>query len=954
MPAKKNAEPSVAHIDMLAGRTVSGWVYDARDPAWKPDIVIRYGSTTVAEGSAAESRPDLKRGGFGDGEHGFLLNVDTGLIGDSVLPLEIVERDTGRVLVSNRYPVGGAIQRQVRIDHVSASGVSGTVSLVAEPSPSPIQPTLDAVQVSTVDFLPDEQVAITVDGELVAVVPVEPSDLPHQRTFRAALPARYLDGASYTFDAGSVNRRSHCDPLSTFVMTETGSDVDADHGARYRGFSTATVMPGYRYASLSQSLSRVRDEHELAQLQLVHSIVSTGPAARKSYPILTLPHCEKPAVSVVIPVYNQFALTYHCIASIVLASDQVDIEVIVVDDCSTDETLTIADTIKNLVVVRNETNVGFVRGCNRGAARARGDAIVFLNNDTEVTSGWLEEMLHTMAHFPNAGAVGSKLIYPDGVLQDAGGIVWNNGLPWNTGHGETPDRPEFNYTRDVDYLTGASLMVKASVWQQVDGFTDAYAPAYYEDTDLAFKIREAGYRTLYCPLSTVVHFEGRSNGTDTGSGIKQYQLINAEKFKTTWQQAFTELGDEGVDLQWHKDRRVEFRALVIDHSMPCEGQDAGSYAALQEMQLLIDLGAKVTFMPLDLMRLGKQADVLERMGVECISRPWVSSVTGLLERRGHEFDVVYITRYEVAESVLDDIEQYTDAKVLFNNADLHFLRELRALDSQGGGCFRQAHETRDRELAVMRRVDAILSYNETEHEIIASHLMRSDHIFKCPWVLNDLNSAVPYTQRTGIAFVGGFGHPPNAEAVEYFVTQVMPLLRQATRDADSPLYGETIQLHVYGSKVTEDITALGCDDVIIEGFVESLDTVFDQCRVFVAPLLSGAGVKGKVLDSVAYRVPAVLSPVALEATGLMPGVNTDVATTPEEWVAHIVSLYCDEPRWNRYRQNLTALATDVYSRANGQQLMARALDYVGIQANGVAINTHRITEGHDPLEQQHA
>lgn len=925
------AEPVVAHIDMLAGRMVSGWVFDARHPDWKPTIAIRYGKSIIAEGAASDHRPDLKRGGFGDGEHGFLFHVDLSQIGEAILPLEIIDTATGNVLKSNRYPVGGAVTRELRIDHVSASGVSGTVSLKRQ--------TEDA-------FLPDEQVAVSVNGELVAVVAAEPTDLEHQRVFHTALPARYLDGASYTFEAGAVNRRSHCEPLSTFVMHQAGDDAALNVGARYRGATPATVMPGYRYASLSAGLSAVSDNETLQQLQRVHSIVSSGPAARKSYPELTLPVVKDPVVSVVIPVYNNFALTYHCIASILLAADQVAIEVIVVDDCSTDETVSIEETIHNLVVVRNETNLGFVLGCNRGADAAHGEHIVFLNNDTEVTTGWLEEMLHTMSHFPAAGAVGSKLIYPDGVLQDAGGIIWETGLPWNVGHGEEPDRPEYNYTRDVDYLTGASLMVRASVWREVNGFSEVYAPAYYEDTDIAFKIRDAGYRTLYCPLSTVVHFEGRSNGTDTGSGIKQYQLINATTFKDTWQHTFTGLGEEGVDLQRHKDRRVAFRALVIDHAMPCEGQDAGSYAALQEMQLLIDLGAKVTFVPLDLMRLGKHADVLERMGVECITRPWASSVTGFLERRGQEFDVVYITRYEVAEGVLDDIEQHCDAKVLFNNADLHFLRELRALEVQGGS-FAKAHETRDRELAVMRRVDAILSYNETEHEIIASHLMRSDHVFKCPWVLNDLTSSIPFADRSGLAFVGGFGHPPNAEAVQYFVKSVMPLLRQAAEQPESGLYGQPIKLHVYGSKVSAEIESLASDDVIIEGFVESLDTVFNQCRLFVAPLLSGAGVKGKVLDSVAYRVPAVLSPVAHEATGLTPGVNTAVAGTPEAWVGSIIKLYTDERAWSDCRGGLAALASHSYSRENGRQMMANVLDFVGV-------GTHAMTQEHDKLEQINA
>ena len=98
-------------------------------------------------------------------------------------------------------------------------------------------------------------------------------------------------------------------------------------------------------------------------------------------------------------------------------------------------------------------------------------------------------------------------------------VLSESGTPWNVGHGKDRDDPEYNYVREADYLTGAALMVSREAWQVAGGFSEQYAPAYYEDTDLAFKLRAAGYRTLYCPQSTVIHYEGRSNGTDTGSGL---------------------------------------------------------------------------------------------------------------------------------------------------------------------------------------------------------------------------------------------------------------------------------------------------------------------------------------------------------------------------------------------------------------------------------------------------
>ena len=147
----------------------------------------------------------------------------------------------------------------------------------------------------------------------------------------------------------------------------------------------------------------------------------------------------------------------------------------------------------------------------------------------------------------DVGAVGCKLIYPDGSLQEAGGIVWGSGVPWNYGKNKNASHPSFNYTRDADYLSAAALFVQKTVWEEVGGFSEEFAPAYYEDTDLAFKIRDAGYRTLYCPTSEVVHFEGKSNGTSTASGIKKYQEINSSTFREKWFMDYKNHGIEGVD-----------------------------------------------------------------------------------------------------------------------------------------------------------------------------------------------------------------------------------------------------------------------------------------------------------------------------------------------------------------------------------------------------------------------
>ena len=162
-------------------------------------------------------------------------------------------------------------------------------------------------------------------------------------------------------------------------------------------------------------------------------------------------------------------------------------EVIVVDDASTDATPDIIGKIAGLTYLRAETNAGFIASCNRGASAARGKYLLFLNNDTTVTAGWLTALHETFAFEPEAGLVGSKLVYPDGRLQEAGGIIWRDGSGWNRGKFQDPAKPEYNYLKEVDYCSAASVMIPKTLFERLGGFDSKYAPAYYEDTDLAFK-----------------------------------------------------------------------------------------------------------------------------------------------------------------------------------------------------------------------------------------------------------------------------------------------------------------------------------------------------------------------------------------------------------------------------------------------------------------------------------
>ena len=284
-------------------------------------------------------------------------------------------------------------------------------------------------------------------------------------------------------------------------------------------------------------------------------------------------------MSIIIPVFNNWRFTYKCLQSVVKHT-QGSYEIIVVDNNSTDVTPQLLSDMQGIQVIINTSNEVFVNACNQAARRAKGDYLLLLNNDTEVTPDWLDAML---APFSDAdtGIVGAKLLYPDGSLQEAGGIIWRDGTGCNYGHGDNPNLPQYSYRRVVDYCSGACLMIPRNLWEKIGGFDQRYAPAYYEDTDLCFTVRALGYRVIYQPEALVLHYGGASAGKETSSGYKRFQEINRHKFVEKWAEVLDQdhvFSSEGVTKA--RERLGEKHILIIDHYAPTFDKDSGSVRML--------------------------------------------------------------------------------------------------------------------------------------------------------------------------------------------------------------------------------------------------------------------------------------------------------------------------------------------------------------------------------------
>lgn len=251
-----------------------------------------------------------------------------------------------------------------------------------------------------------------------------------------------------------------------------------------------------------------------------------------------LPATSKPHVTILIPVYNHLSTTLECLASIVASMTPEDpsFEVLVANDASTDATAQVLAGVSHLRVVNQPSNLGFLLNCNTAAAHARGDVLILLNNDVQVTRGWLGKLVACLESDERIGAVGPRILYPNGWLQEAGTRLHRDGSAEMLGLNDQADLPRYQYTRDVDYCSGACLALHRADFDRLGGFDTGYAPAYCEDSDLCMRLRSEGRRIVYCADTEVVH----QLSATSDAMPSEYKLSciarNLDRFATKWRE----------------------------------------------------------------------------------------------------------------------------------------------------------------------------------------------------------------------------------------------------------------------------------------------------------------------------------------------------------------------------------------------------------------------------------
>ncbi|NKE47099.1 methyltransferase domain-containing protein [Roseomonas frigidaquae] len=634
---------------------------------------------------------------------------------------------------------------------------------------------------------------------------------------------------------------------------------------------------------------------------------------------IAFPAVEAPDVSVIIPAYRGLEDLEACLRSLIATRDGgPSFEVVLVDDDPANPVLPAIPESPGLVRLPNAENLGFLHSCNRGAAKARGRHLCFLNSDTIVQPGWLAALVEVAETLPGAGLVGGMLLNRDGTVQDAGWRILGDGWGYPIGRNASAEDGAYTYRRPVDCVTGACLLVPRAVFDALEGFDALYAPAFYEEFDLAFRARERGLSVIYEPRCRVVHLGSASYGAEARDRLS---ATNHARFVARF-------ADVLRKHPWDRGDAFELRhaagegpvLFVADNAVPRPDRHAGDVTMFRYLDLMATAGWRVVFAPMDGVAEGAAAEALETRGIELVRAP--RSPEDWLAAHGRHLHAAWLARPEVAQRLIGPVRAHSGAMLAYYTHDLHHQRMRREAEMRDDAALHaEADRMEATETAIFRAVDRVTTPSEAEAAIIRALVPGREVVAIPPYFFEDAeihsHDAAHFATRRDVVFVGGFPHTPNVDAALLLANEIMPAVWQEEPEA---------RLVLVGYAPPPEVQSLAGPRIVVTGHVPQVEPYLEAARLNLAPLRYGAGVKGKVVQALQNGVPVVTTAVGAEGIDLVAGQDALVEDSPAGLAAAALALFRDADRCAALSEAGAALVRRRFSRSAGRRAAATVFD----------------------------
>jgi GT2 family glycosyltransferase len=591
-----------------------------------------------------------------------------------------------------------------------------------------------------------------------------------------------------------------------------------------------------------------------------------------------------PVVSIVIPVHNKYHLTLQCLRALQVNTDVTAYEVIVINDASSDWTKSALANVRGVRVINIQDNLGYLRATNLGISAARGKYVALLNNDTIPLSGWLDRLVEKLDRDSEIGIAGAKLLYPSLQVQELGSQIFSDGSGWNLGKHADHFSPEHSFTRDVDYVSAAAILVRADLLAKTNGFDELYIPAYYEDADLAMQARKFGLKVVAVHDSFVIHIEGGSHGTDVKQGVKHYQLANKAKFVDKWSAELVSHWNPEEGPRIESKRNSKGIVLIYDSQIPQGLRDAGSQRATQIAKNLSELGFHVIYFSPD--KSVSIIDVIQFRDIGIEIHTDHDTLISSLENRSDRVRGIWIQRISVASSFFNSIrKKFPKTPIIFDTIDLVSSR-IRSEKQKDMHSEMTLNEAISLEKRFTAQSSLTLTVSEAEKSLLQT-LVPSANI-ETLWMSFETVKDVQIKsglKNVGL-FVGNFRHTPNKVSLKWFVKEVFPQV--LIKHAD-------FVLNVVGTGLSPaEIADIDTDGINFLGFVDDLGPVYAAAKVVVVPLQYGAGIKGKTCEAFSHSSAVVSTSFGVEGLRLTDGVDYLLADNADTFALQVCKVLGDE------------------------------------------------------------